>query len=300
MISIIVCSINSKLLSEFTNSIKLTIGVPYEIISVDNLMLEYSIFKAYNYGVSLSKFDTFVFVHEDVIFHSKNWGEILLNSFETLSNPGVIGIAGSSYLPISPSDWWLSDSKYLYSNFLSNDKIENVEGGTLWQLGNQEPQPVFALDGMFLAMKKSVWLEFPFDESMEGFHGYDTSMCYRVSQKFQNYFVPDILIEHFSKGYPNQLWLRNTIQANQSVLPFIFKLRERGILDRKLEQKAYHLFLGQLLKYGETVNENISLAWKYRCLISKYVRTPYLQILFTLYLAKFIIQGFKNIRSSIV
>ena len=263
MISIIVCSIDSKLLAEFSNSVITTIGVPYEILSIDNLIFEYSIFEAYNYGVSISKFENLVFVHEDVIFHTKDWGKILLNYFNTLPDPGVMGVAGSSYLPISPSDWWVSDSKYLHTNLLSNSKNGTVGQGDLMRNGQQVPTGVFALDGMFLALRKSVWKEFSFDESLPGFHGYDTDICYQVTKKYRNYFIPGILLEHFSKGYPNLIWLRNTVYANRKILPFIHQMKIQNGFDSKLEIKAFHLFLGQLKKFGHSRFENIRLSILY-------------------------------------
>lgn len=252
MISLIFCSKSIGKYDDFKRIALENLGVPGEIIDVDNSSGIYSIAKAYNKGANNSNFEFLVFVHEDVFFHTANWGQILIHWFNTLKNPGVMGIAGSSYSPISPSDWWLSNKKYLHVNFLSNHKNGSSGEGVHEQSGNLKPISVFALDGMFLAMKKSVWKEFPFDESLEGFHGYDTSICLRVSQKYINYFVPGILIEHFSKGYPNKSWLINTIQAKESIQIFIDSINRGQILDKNLELEAYHLFLNQLKKFSDS------------------------------------------------
>jgi len=241
-------------------SISKSIGVDYEIIKINNSFEKLSIGKAYNKGGRMSKFSNLVFLHEDIVFHTKDWGLILLDFLSTLNNPGVIGIAGSSYLPIVPSDWWVSDQSYLHMNFLSNNKEVNEGKGRLKSIGIQEPQEVFALDGMFLAMNKSVWEEFLFDESLPGFHGYDTSICYRVSQKFQNYFIPGLLIEHFSKGYPNETWLMNTISSNRSIFSHILNTKKGTLINKKLEIKTYHLFLGQLKKYAPNYGFAVSLS----------------------------------------
>lgn len=252
MISVIVVFSNPIFIDQFEKNIGRTIGVSHEIIKINNRYENYSIAQAYNLGANLAKFPLLIFAHEDILCHSTGWGHLLVNYFEMLKDPGVLGVAGSSYLPISPSDWWLSDSTYLYANFLSNDKMGKEGDGILKQWGNQKPQPVISLDGMFLAMKKLVWFEFPFDESLDGFHGYDTSICFRVSQKYQNYFVPGILLEHFSKGYPNKTWLINTAQAKDSIQPFIEKISKNQILDKGLEIKTYHLFLNQLKKFSDS------------------------------------------------
>lgn len=270
MISIIVVSINELLFSQLSYSIKNTVGVEYEIIKICNKNSQNSIFQAYNLGVSKSNFDILVFIHEDVVFHSENWGLVLEFFFKTLKNPGVLGIAGSSYLPISPSDWWVPNIKYIHTNFLSNKKDGEIGKGKLKQVGEQIAQEVYALDGMFLAMKKEVFLEFPFDETLIGFHGYDTSICYNVSQKFQNFFVPDILIEHFSPGFPNKIWLQNTIEANRQILPFILNIKSIEFLDKSLEVASFNLFLGQLYKYGKSWKSKVQISSEYFLFVSKF------------------------------
>lgn len=263
MISIIIVSINNKLFQEVSSSINVSLNLDFEIIKIDNIRERLSIAKAYNRGALQAKYDFLVFVHEDVLFHTFNWGKILVDYFYDLDKVGVIGVAGSSYIPISPSDWWLSNPAYLHSNFYSNKKNGKIGDGLHKRWGQQTPQKVFALDGMFLAMKKSVWEEFPFDESLIGFHGYDTSICYQVSKKYQNYFVPDILLEHFSKGYPNEIWLINTVKANDSNLAHIIKTKKNSLIDEKLEVKAYHLFLNQLKKFSSSYLYSFIYSSKY-------------------------------------
>lgn len=260
MISIIICSVNSGYFEKLKINVLESVGVDFEIIKINNIVEKLSIAKAYNKGAKMAKFPILVFIHEDILFHSKGWGLILLNLLDSLKNPGVLGIAGSSYLPISPSDWWVSDQRYLHTNFLSNNKEIKDCIGRLKSTGILETKKVFALDGMFLAMNKSVWEEFQFDESLPGFHGYDTSICYRVSQKFQNYFIPDLLIEHFSKGYPNEVWLMNTVSANKSIFSHILDVKKRTFLNKKLEITTYHLFLGQLKKYQPDYQLAVSLS----------------------------------------
>lgn len=263
MISVIVVSKNDDLFSQFQNSVRQTIGVPFEMIKIENSGNEFSIFEAYNIGASKSNNEVLVFVHEDIIFHTNEWGKVLLMYFKTLINPGVLGIAGSSYLPISPSDWWLSNRNYIHSNFISNSKDGVKSQGILKCEGKQIPQKVYALDGMFLALKRKVFKESPFDENLKGFHGYDTDLCYQVSKNYQNYFIPGILLEHFSKGYPNSTWLKNTIEANRKAIPFILHLKSEGGIDSNLEFQAFHLFLGQLNKFGNNPKQNLGLAISY-------------------------------------
>lgn len=287
MISLIVCSVSELLFEQFSLSVANSIGVEFELVRVENQFSQRSISMAYNYGSFQAKSEILVFVHEDVIFHTNNWGKILIDYFDTLQNPGVLGVAGSSYLPISPSDWWVSDQQYVHTNFLSNTKGGACVGGVLNRVGEQEPKKVFSLDGMFLAMKKSVWEEFPFNESLEGFHGYDTSICYRVSQKYQNYFVPGILLEHFSKGYPNEIWLKNTISANEFVLPFILESKKNGVFDNSLEIKSYRLFLRQLMKFSPSTSYSFSKACYYLWQVFKYTKNVKILFFFVIYCFRF-------------
>lgn len=248
MISVIVCSLHENLFYRFTESLAKTIGIEYELIRIENHIEKLPIAKAYNKGANKASNDFLVFVHEDVVFHSQDWGEKLINQFQSLNNPGVLGIAGSNYLPISPSYWWIPDPARRFCNYMDNYQSGQVGAGELRFSGHSDPVQVYLLDGMFLAMKREVFSQVMFDESLEGFHGYDTSICLRGAQKFQNYFIPDVLIEHFSPGKPNPTWLFNTVNS--------YSLKEKIALkdkiDRKLEVKSFHLFLNHLRKFGPT------------------------------------------------
>ncbi len=246
MISVIVCSIDENLFNRFSESLAKTIGVEYEIIKIENQIEKLPIAKAYNKGAGQASFDFLVFVHEDVVFQSPNWGEKLMSRFHSLTNPGILGIAGSNYLPISPSYWWIPDPTRRFCNYMDNHESGKIGEGKHRNSGHSNPVPVFLLDGMFLAMKKEVFKKVKFDESLEGFHGYDTSISLRSAQNFQNYFIPDVLIEHFSPGKPNSTWILNTVNSysQKEKIPYQVKI------DEKLEVRSYHLFLNHLRKFG--------------------------------------------------
>jgi hypothetical protein len=114
MLSIIACSRNKTLSNEFTLNIRSTFGVDYEIISIDNSENRYSIFSAYNIGISKSQYPYLCFVHEDVLFHSNNWGVNIISHLQD-SNTGIIGVAGSDLVTRVPASWatLISPSKNL-------------------------------------------------------------------------------------------------------------------------------------------------------------------------------------------
>lgn len=240
MISIIVCSINSNLFNTLSNSIENTIGLEYEIIKIDNSKEKLSIAQAYNKGASKARFKVLVFVHEDIIFHTIGWGEILISHFKSLENPGVLGVAGNSYLPISPSDWWGCSSKNRHYNYIKGDNYNSSNSGTLIKTNDSSPIEVYCLDGIFLALKKNVFMKHRFNENLSGFHGYDTSLSLRVAKNFKNYFIPDILMEHFSEGHVNKIYWVNTILAcseaenrNQNI-----KLKVEFLVFRRFVRKS--------------------------------------------------------------
>lgn len=252
MISVVVCSINEFLFNRFSASLAKTIGVNYEIIRIENQKDKLSIARAYNKGASQASYNFLVFVHEDVVFHSDDWGWQLLSRFESLSNPGVLGIAGSNYLPISPSYWWIPDASRRFCNYLDNHESGKIGEGKSRFSGHTDPVKVYLLDGMFLAIKKEVFEKINFNESLEGYHGYDTSICLRSAIEFQNYFIPDILIEHFSPGKPDAIWLFNTVNSYSQK----DKISNQVMIDRQLEIRSYHLFLNHLRKFAP--------AWTYQ------------------------------------
>lgn len=75
MISIIICSKYSKINCELEQNIENTIGnMPFEIITINNSQNSYSIYQAYNKGIKEAKYPYLCFMHEDILFHTVNWG----------------------------------------------------------------------------------------------------------------------------------------------------------------------------------------------------------------------------------
>src|ERR1035437_3669404 len=116
MISIVICHRNAELLAKLKLNIKQTIGAEHELLVIDNSNNQYNIFEAYNVGVSKSKYDTVCFTHEDVSFHTENWGQKVVAHFRDQSI-GMIGVIGGNIFPKSPSPWW--------SNIMLNDHLVN-------------------------------------------------------------------------------------------------------------------------------------------------------------------------------
>ncbi len=203
MLSIIICSISKDFYDRFEKSLVRTIEIPYEIIVINNDIEKLSLSKAYNKGGRMSKFDYLLFVHEDVEFLNIGWGKRLI---QILSNNhiGIVGVAGSTYLPSVPSGWYLPDEKYnlvyVHQGFKYKEaplRLDN-QGDNLTQ--------VYLVDGVFLGMRRDVYSEFSFNEKLTGFHGYDVDISQRVSSKYQNVFTNQIEFVHHSEGKVDKIY----------------------------------------------------------------------------------------------
>ncbi len=242
MLSIITCSIDKEYLYKFITSLERTIDVVYELVVIDNKLENLSISKAYNKGAKLAKFNNFVFVHEDVEFLNGTWAS---STVELLSDSriGIVGVAGSSYLPTSPTAWYLPDEKYnnvfIHQGFKYSGKPQRFDNQ------GEDLTPVYLLDGVFLAMRKDVFDEFPFNESLGGFHAYDVDICHRVGSKYQNLFTNQIEMFHHSEGVPgkeiDQSYFDLIIECKKSYLNIKYKKRNFEIEFQILKQLFSHL-----------------------------------------------------------
>lgn len=246
MLSIIISSYQPAYYEALVKNIQDTIGdgFIYEIIQIWNPNLM-SITKAYNSGAEKSQYENLLFLHEDLIFHTENWGSKLIKHLQN-SKTGIVGIAGSSYVPFAPSSWTV-DEKYNSVNILQGNKkgtsFEHIKK-------NIKPQtPVFAVDGVFMAISKAHFSLIKFDESLGGFHGYDLDFSLRSSQIFQNVLADDILICHFSSGNLGKEWLDANIKIKQ---------RKIGKFQYKNDSSTEKtVFLGFLYRYFSFYPVNI-------------------------------------------
>ncbi len=253
MISIIISSYQDKFYFALEKNIAETIGIPYEIIKIDNLNIM-GLCEAYNKGPSLSKYDFFLFIHEDVIFHSKNWGNLLINHL-LKEYIGVIGVAGSNYVPKAPIGWHLPDNRFNFLNLIQNNK--STTNPKLFS-NIISPKHVFAIDGVFMALKKSIYNDYCFDESFKGFHGYDLDFSLRVATRYHNYVINDLLIKHFSLGNPNKKWFDNNIIIREKI-----KHRYQENFDEKVESILFHDFLRRFFSYYKANLKNIFFTLKF-------------------------------------
>ncbi len=249
MISIIICSRLHILPTEFLNNIKETIGIEYELIHIDNSEKKYTIFEAYNLGFSMSKYPNLCFMHDDLIFHTNNWGQIVNDYFSNNKNWGIVACAGCKILRKTHVLWSIPD--YNAFNIIQTD-IKHGNEQKVWQTINK-PEKVIAVDGMWICARREVFDTVKFDTNYTpAFHYYDLDFAMQVYQAgYDVMIVPDILIEHLSLGSFEHDWLRNTqvfFKKWKKVLPVkLVEVDDKTM--QKLEWKAFITTLRYIKEY---------------------------------------------------
>ncbi len=202
MISVVVCSVNTTLFNEFSECVSSSIGVPYEIIRIDNSGGKYSICEAYNKGAALCNHDIICFVHEDVFFETKDWGKIVATVLADRET-GLLGVVGTCYLSLFP-DTWLDENE-LEGQWVYADKKTGEKTFTVFKKNlSKQTAEVVAVDGFFLATRKDVLQKVRFsDDLLKGFHGYDIDICMQVHQHYKVVINRNLIFHHFSAGNYN-------------------------------------------------------------------------------------------------
>jgi hypothetical protein len=203
------------MLSAVQKNIEETIGCQFEIIPIVNHR-KFSIARAYNIGAQKAKYDMLCFVHEDVKLVTMNWGALMIAHFNELSGVGIIGVAGSIYKSGTLSSWShpkFDDWEPKRCNLIQHSTGDSEQPELLLiNPASERSARVVCLDGVFLAMKKHTWQLYNFDENnIKGFHAYDLDISLVVGQTFKNYVIYDILLEHFSVGKNDVMWLEQTL-----------------------------------------------------------------------------------------
>lgn len=241
MISIIVSTHKPQMLERFSVSLSQSIGVEYELISIEN-HAKYSICEVYNLGVERSIYPYLCFVHEDVILKTKNWGNRLISILENDPKIGLIGVAGSKFKSTYPLSGWgqgPSLSKYkrghIYHQLGTADKSYlNFDESIIFK----EVEDVVCLDGVFLFSKKEVFMHCRFDDKMlTHFHGYDLDISLQIF--FQSYRVlvdRGIELIHFSGGNYSSEY---TVANKKIMRKWLFKL---PVASKDLNLSCFEIF----------------------------------------------------------
>lgn len=235
MISIVVCSVNPDNLKQFKQNVESTVGSDFEFVVIDNRIAGHSIFEAYNLGVSKTRGDIICFAHEDIIFHTHNWGSKVEEHFKRNANLGALGCAGA-HLALKDKDW--RDCPYFSMNLiqmhysLSPEKLTYRYYNRYRKRCSSNLNDVVALDGMWICIRTSLFDKIRFDDkNFKGFHQYDADICFQVLDAGMKVCVCyDVLVEHDSEGAFNPAYfdaLKDLMLKWESKLPFCAGLDSR-------------------------------------------------------------------------
>lgn len=205
MISIVICSRNPDVSTELKQNIAETIGCEYELVVIDNSSNQYSIFQAYNEGVRRSMGEVLCFMHDDVLFRSSNWGGTIKTHFQENESVGVIGFAGTHFLPDMPMYW---DESPLISEYnLTTKRGKTEKCFSVEHFGNHSIVEVVAVDGLCFFMRRILFEKVAFDEkTFSGFHLYDMDICMQAREAGYKVCVcNNVLVEHFYEFNPDKV-----------------------------------------------------------------------------------------------
>lgn len=204
MITVVYCTRQSA--PEHKEHLIKTSGLGKNIEVIEIINNGESLTSSYNKGLKEAKNNYIVYCHDDILLETKTWGVKLLKLFERNPEYGVIGVAGTKYMP-SSGKWW-ENPKKMYG------RVAHTHEGKTWlstyssDLG-QEIEETVVVDGVFFAIDKTK-IKKEFNEEVEGFHFYDINFC------FENYLedvkigvTTLIRVNHKSIGMTNEQWETN-------------------------------------------------------------------------------------------
>lgn len=218
---------------------------------------EFSLTQIYNRALKETTNDILVFCHDDIVFESNNWGKKLLNHFKRNSDYGIIGKAGTKYMP-SSGRWW----DYGMTEVVG--QVYHQHEGKKWlskyneSFGNKIEETVI-VDGLFFVVNKTN-IKTSFDESIKGFHLYEVDFC------FTNFLsgvkigvISDIAITHLSIGQTNQQWEDNRLQFVEKhkenlpkIVPYTYNIK-------KIKDKEPLVsILMPIYNYGNRINQTLN------------------------------------------
>ena len=190
----------------FTEYLKKTCGLKdVQIIEIENPGL-FSLSEAYNKILDKSENEIVVFTHDDILFEKEYWAKRVLEHFEKKPEYGILGVAGTTFYP-SSGRWWDIQGEMI-------GQVYHQHQGKKWLSEYNKPFgsrviDSIIVDGLFFAIKKSNIKE-RFDETVKGFHFYDTTFC------FKNFLsgvkigtISNVPLTHLSIGMTNELWELN-------------------------------------------------------------------------------------------
>lgn len=252
-ISIIICSRRKGIPKNLRENIRLTIGsIPYEVIAIDNSKNRYNIFQAYNEGVRQSVGDILCFMHDDIMFHSENWGNRVYEYFNTYSNLGCLGIAGSHMMLNTPSSFWHSAASCFH--YYSRDMEGNLELIS-WpkEINPDVLTQLASVDGCWMCIRKSLFETIRFDDTLyDGFHCYDSDICMQIIQAGYDIGIAyGVDVEHNRRGTQDDSYFKSIRKWHEKWKDHLPVVRGASFSDEIIGNRTY--FVRQIVGLEEQI-----------------------------------------------
>jgi glycosyltransferase involved in cell wall biosynthesis len=256
MISIIICSRIKTISENLTKNIKNTIGCEYELVIINNSENTYSIFEAYNLGITKSQGEFLCFIHDDIFIQTDKWGKVIEDIFLINPQVGLLGIAGGKIKSKMPSAWWDTGENVL--KLVQHYKKNSTS--KLWNQGYDDGDlvEVVAIDGVFMVMRSDKRITF--DERLKGFHNYDLYLSLKhLILKKKIVVTNKILLEHFSEGSIDKAWYESSSRFHKLYKNYLPLDLNGDYKDEKLEKKEFTIgasFATNLIEqklYGDSI-----------------------------------------------
>ncbi|MDN3550160.1 glycosyltransferase [Mucilaginibacter aquaedulcis] len=266
MISIIICSANKTLLNEVSKNIEETVGLPYEIIAIDNSSGKKGICEVYNQAAQKAQFEALCFMHEDIIIETKNWGSIVNKLFKANPDLGLLGVAGGAYKALAPSGWQTFGDINIYMHILQGFKFKQKESLLVnHNPDNQKLPAVAGVDGVWFATTRKIWNEVKFDEkTFTGFHAYDVDFSLAVGQKYKVAVTYDVLLTHLSEGNYDSTWVYESMKLHKKWSKHLpLNIQRLTPKQQMLAEKiTFKKFTEQLIEYKLSLKLAYTILWQ--------------------------------------
>jgi GT2 family glycosyltransferase len=205
MISLIVCSKLDPSVTVHRRNVEKTAAERIEYIRIDNREPRTGICNAYNRAVAMAHGELLVFMHEDAFFMEKGWDAVLSEKFSDPSI-GLVGVAGTRYLFAEHPGWVAAGRPFIRGKVIHETKNGENFHLTVFSWDDKDSD-VVAVDGLFFAIRKSLFDRIAFDEAtFDGFHFYDLDICMQVRKTHRLIVTSDIVIKHQSGGLFDAAW----------------------------------------------------------------------------------------------
>lgn len=266
MLSIIISTVIPDHLHLVHENIKSTIGVPFEIISINNSDGKMGLCEVYNKGAERAQFEILCFMHEDVSIKTNDWGRKVIEHFGNDAKLGLLGVAGSTYKSSVFSGWapYGATVKAIdYANIIQSYKFRTAPSTHYYSNPNDVIlQEAAVLDGVWLCTRKEITQKYRFDQdTFKGFHCYDIDISLSIGKEYKVAVIYNVLLEHFSEGKFERDWADATFALHKKwkdALPISNEQFSKQEIIYS-EKRSFRNVIPELIKWSYSKNDILTV-----------------------------------------